>query len=141
MARSVSEEDCAVRIRSQTADHLGDADAGVTGDERQFVGEAGCGDQFVGGIGVEVERADGEADLRGERPNFYCANGRGDRFVIESLRNAIAGVEFLYFPEDDSGNAPLLIAFEDAQFVRSEASLDCEQQDVRIKIQHPSVRP
>ena len=96
-----------------------------------------CRDDFVGGIGLEVQRAEVQAHLARDRPDMHLVHCGGEGFMVEPVRQASKLMQFRDFPEDNGRDTPFRIFGEDVSLAWCETSLERFDQNMSVQIQHP----
>jgi len=99
--------------------------------------DARCRDNFVGGIGLEVQRSKVQADLPRNGPDLYAVHGSRKRLILEAVLDAPERMQLRDLPEDDGRDTPFRICGEDVSFVQGEASVERLDQNMSVQIQHP----
>ena len=94
-------------------------------------------DDFVNGIGLEVQRPEIQANLPRNRPNLHPVYRGDESFVIESVLDSAELMQFRDLPQHDSRNTPFRIFGEDVSLVWCETSVERFDQNMSVQIQHP----
>ena len=96
-----------------------------------------CRNDFVGGIGLEVQRAEIQADLARNGPDMHLVHRSGESFIVESVGEPSELMQFRDLPQDDRRDTPFRICGEDVSFAWCETSLERFDQNMSVQIQHP----
>ena len=98
--------------------------------------DAGCGDELVGRITLEIQSGRGYRDRHVDGPYVESTEDSGNVPVLKIQLYATKLEKLRQLPEHDRGNGPSLPR-QRGLFVWPEVTAESEDQDVRIKIQHP----
>jgi len=112
----------------------------IPGHQRHLMDDAGGSDDLVGGIAAEVEVVDTQADLERERPSVDLRQGAHHVWIRQIHFDPAELDQLRDLPEDDSRNAPSVRRQELALF-RGQRTLEGMDQDMSVKIQHPTAGP
>ena len=94
--------------------------------------DAGCGDEFVGRITLEIQSGRGNRDRHVDGPYVESTEGSGNVPVLEIQLDASELEKLRQLPEHDCGNGPSLPR-QPGLFVWPEITAKSEDQDVRVK--------
>jgi len=95
------------------------------------------GDDFIGGIGVEVQPGNIQADLPRDWPDMDLIQRRREGFIIQPVCQTPKLMEFCNFPQYNCRNTLLRVCGEDVSFACGETSFERFDQNVSVQIQHP----
>jgi len=101
------------------------------------VRHARCRDNFVGGIGLEVQCPKVQADLARNGPDLQSIHRSRKSIIVEAVLDAPQLMQLRDFPEDNGRDAPFRISREDVSFACGEASVERFDQNMSVQIQHP----
>lgn len=71
---------------------------------------------FVRGIGLEIQPPEVQADLAGNGPDMLAVDCSREGFIVESISNAAKLMQFDNLPEDDLRDTPFRISGENVSF-------------------------
>ena len=99
--------------------------------------DAGRGDDLVGRIAVKIQRRDLATDRDVHRPDHKRRQRFDQGGSLEVDLNTAELGELCDFPQNNRGDAAAR-SLNRRPFGGPELSVECEQDDVRVEIQHPT---
>ena len=102
--------------------------------------DAGGGDDLVGGVASEIEVVDASANLEGERPGVNLRQGANHLWIGQIHLDPTELDQLRDLPQDDSRDAPS-VRGEDLALFPLQGAPEGMDQDVGVKIQHPTAGP
>ena len=100
------------------------------------MGQARCGDKFVRGIGLEIQRSKVQTDLARDGPDMDPVQCGRECFMVQPVGQAPELVQFRDFPQHDCRDTPLRICAEDVSLAWRDTSRERFDQNMSVQIQH-----